>query len=295
MNVRPRLCRALAAALGLLVLPALAQQARLAHLEGSLAFAAAGEREWSDRVPKRPLARGDRLWLDQGSRGELHLGPASVRLAGPVQMGIAAIDPRTVQLNVAQGSAQARLRELRSGDNFEFNTPNLTLRVVQAGMYRLDVDRARATTRVTVHAGTAVAYGRGGQALTLAAGQHVTFSGQLLAQPASQRLMPDSFDRWSLERDRLTTAALVQAQATVPSTAQPQRQAQPVKVVRRPPAQRLAKAQREAPRPQAKASREVRRAQGHAYVLGGPASAEHMAPADAQHQLQEGIPILRWR
>ena len=59
-----------------------ARVASLSQIEGSVAFAPAGETDWADAVPNRPITRGDRLWTDRGSRAELHLGSAMVHLDG---------------------------------------------------------------------------------------------------------------------------------------------------------------------------------------------------------------------
>src|SRR6516165_5647717 len=55
--------------------------ARLNFIEGSVSFQPAGESEWVTANPNRPLTTGDQLWADQGSRGELHLGGAVLRLS----------------------------------------------------------------------------------------------------------------------------------------------------------------------------------------------------------------------
>jgi len=55
--------------------------ARLNLIEGSVSFQPAGESEWLAANPNRPLTTGDQLWADQGSRGELHLGGAVLRLS----------------------------------------------------------------------------------------------------------------------------------------------------------------------------------------------------------------------
>ena len=143
--------------------------ASLSHTEGAVVFAAAGETEWTDAVRNRPITRGDRLWTDRGSRAELHLGSAALQLDGQTFVGVTALDDHAVQLSLNEGVLNARVRQV-GGDNFEIDTPNLALRATQPGDYRIDVDPTRGTTRVTVLAGAAVAYGAGGGALQLSGG-----------------------------------------------------------------------------------------------------------------------------
>lgn len=264
--------------------------ARLSHLEGSLAFAAAGEQEWLDTAPKRPLQRGDRLWLDARSRGELQLGTAAVRLAGPVQVGLRGLDSRTAQLTLTQGAVHARLRELKAGENFEVDTPNLAFRATQPGLFRVDVDPARALTRITVHSGAGVAYGQGGQATAMTGGQQLAFTGKDLAQVRGQRPDPDGFDRWALERDRgeaqaapaRVTPGVVQAK--VPARA-PDVAAQPAAKPREAPsAEERERARREA-------------WQREQQALTERWKREHAAWQRKENQRgqQDGIPILRQR
>src|SRR5260370_36890386 len=48
--------------------------ARLGYLQGSVSFQPAGESEWVEAVPNRPMTTGDQLWADKDSRAELSLG-----------------------------------------------------------------------------------------------------------------------------------------------------------------------------------------------------------------------------
>src|SRR5664279_1159581 len=55
--------------------------ARLGYMEGSVSFQPAGETDWVEAVANRPMTTGDRLWADKGSRAELQLGSAVIRLS----------------------------------------------------------------------------------------------------------------------------------------------------------------------------------------------------------------------
>src|SRR5437763_11382539 len=57
--------------------------ARLAHVEGTVSFAPAGDDQWVQASVNRPLVAGDRLWFDQGSRGEVQMTNAALRF-GPL-------------------------------------------------------------------------------------------------------------------------------------------------------------------------------------------------------------------
>ncbi|HYE40049.1 MAG TPA: DUF6600 domain-containing protein, partial [Ramlibacter sp.] len=206
------------AALLLLALasPAFAQEeddppARAAHMsarEGSVVFAPQGEEEWIDLPQNRPLTAGDRIWSDRGARAELQLGTATLHVDSESHLGVSHLDEGNAQFILQQGTVNARVRELASGENFEIDTPNLALRALQPGDYRVDVDPRSGETRVVVASGRAAVFGEGGQAMQLAAGQQGTFSGRALARVNAQRLGQDDFGAWAAARNRAEDQAL---------------------------------------------------------------------------------------
>jgi hypothetical protein len=177
--------------------------ARLNYVEGNVTYAPAGDNEWTDAELNRPLVPGDKLWTDKGVRAELQAGSSVVRMDGRTQLTVLALDDRSVQLSVTQGTVYARVRNLPEGENFEIDTPNLAYRAAYPGDYRIDVDAQRGVTRVTIHAGTGAVYGEQGQALTMGGGQQITFNGRVLEKLNVQEQPPqDNFDRWAAERNR---------------------------------------------------------------------------------------------
>jgi hypothetical protein len=176
---------------------------RLNAIEGTVSFAPAGDNEWTDAQPNRPLTRGDRLWTDRATRADLQIGSAAIRLSGQTRLDIQMLDDQSTQLSVTQGSVYVRVRNLPETENFEIDTPNLAYRAVYPGDYRIDVDANQGTTRVTIHSGNGAVFGESGQSVSLGGGQQITFRGRALAQVASQESPPqDAFDRWAAERNR---------------------------------------------------------------------------------------------
>src|SRR5689334_17166367 len=51
--------------------------ARLAFMRGNVSFNPAGTDDWVAAVVNRPMTTGDKLWSDDNSRAELHLGTRS--------------------------------------------------------------------------------------------------------------------------------------------------------------------------------------------------------------------------
>ncbi|MDB5882204.1 MAG: hypothetical protein JWP43_2082 [Ramlibacter sp.] len=179
-----------------------ARVAALSNTEGTVAFAAAGETEWSDAAFNRPITRGDRLWTDPGSRAQVHLGSAALHLASQTFVEVMALDDDVLQLTLNEGTLNARVRQLEGGENFEVTTPQLAFRATQPGDYRIDVDRTAGYTRVAVRSGVAMIYGAGVGVMQLRAGQQMAFAGRDLAAVAVPSPVEDAFDRWAADRNR---------------------------------------------------------------------------------------------
>ena len=108
--------------------------ARLNHVGGAVSFAP-GEApdHWVQAVLNRPLTGGDRLWADRDGRAEFHVGPNAVRLAPLTSLDVLHLDDERMQLRLAQGSANVRVRDLDRDDLVEIATPAGAVLVRQAG------------------------------------------------------------------------------------------------------------------------------------------------------------------
>jgi len=185
-----------------------ARLAGLTHMEGSVAFAPAGATEWSDASAKRPVVRGDRLWTDKGGRAEVQLGSGALHMDSETFVEIIALDRNSLQASLNEGTVNARVRRLESGDTFEVTTPQLALRAMEPGDYRIDVDPAHGITWVAVRSGAAMLYGAGGGALQLQAGRQIAFSGRDLKVAGRGAPRDQGFDRWAADRNRIEDQAL---------------------------------------------------------------------------------------
>ncbi|MEJ5989403.1 DUF6600 domain-containing protein [Ramlibacter sp. PS3R-8] len=178
---------------------------RVAHIsarQGEVVFAPDGEDEWIELPQNRPLTDGDRLWSDRGARAEMQLDTATLHVGGETHVGVSVLDDKATQLILEQGSMNVRLRELEPGENFEVDTPNVAVRMVQPGDYRVDVDDKGGQTRVTVLLGAVTVFGDGSQSINIAAGQSIVFTGRALAQVQGPAFRPDELAQWAGERNR---------------------------------------------------------------------------------------------
>ncbi len=182
-----------------------ARVAWLGLAEGEVSFAPADADEaggWQPALLNRPLVAGERLWSAARARTELHIGSTAIRMAQETGLDFVALDDNRIQLRLAQGTLQLRVRTLFEGQRLEIDTPNLAFIVTQPGNYRLDVNPARDTSRVVVQSGGGWLYGDSGQSLSINGGEQASFTGTGLTPTTPGAALQDYFDQWTAERDR---------------------------------------------------------------------------------------------
>lgn len=180
---------------------------RLNYLQGSVSYQVSGDQDWVQADPNRPLSTGDNLWVDQNSRGEVHIGSTAIRMASQTGISFLTLDDRTVQLQLAQGLIEVHVRRLSPGDAFEIDTPNLSFTLARGGEYRIETDPNAGSTVITVREGEGEVNGAG-QTWDLQAGQMYTFNGtDDLSYDASAVPDFDDFENWCQSRDQRENAS----------------------------------------------------------------------------------------
>ena len=124
--------------------------ARISYLDGNVSFQPSGTEDWAAAAKNRPVTIGDKLWTDQDSRAELQAGQASLHLGSMTALSFLNLDENMTQMRIAEGALNFRVRELREGDLYEVDTPNLAFTVKEAGAFRIDVNENGDGTRITV-------------------------------------------------------------------------------------------------------------------------------------------------
>jgi hypothetical protein len=175
--------------------------ARLSFFKGQVSFNPAGTDDWVDAVLNRPITTGDKLWADQDSRAELHVGSATLRLGDQTGFSFLNLDDHMMQIRLTEGTLSIRVRRLAQDESIEVDTPNLALSLLRPGHYRINVNEAGDTTIVNVRDGEGEVTG-GGTSYPVHAGQQGIFNGTDTVS-ADMELLPDldSFDSWCDERD----------------------------------------------------------------------------------------------
>src|SRR3977135_3485905 len=114
--------------------------ARLSLVEGSVSLQSGGQGDWGSPAKNRPMTIGDKIWVDKDSRAELQAGTAAMHLGSMTALSFLNLDQGITQMRLAEGSVNFRVSEMRQGDLYEVDAPNLAFTVKQAGAFRVDVD-----------------------------------------------------------------------------------------------------------------------------------------------------------
>src|SRR5580700_1297047 len=145
---------------------------------------------------------GDKIWTDKDSRAELQTGVVSIHLGSMTALSFLNLDQNITQMRLAEGSINFRVKEIREGDTYEVDTPNLVFTITQAGAFRIDVNENGDNTGITVIRGAGQVTASG-KTYDLAAGQRGVFNGTDNVQSTVVPHAPpsDGLDKWSNDRD----------------------------------------------------------------------------------------------
>ncbi len=176
--------------------------ARISYLDGTVSMQPGGEGEWGSAAKNRPVTIGDKLWVDKDSRAELQAGQAGIHVGSMTALSFLNLDANIIQMRLAEGSINFRVRELREGDLYEVDAPNLAFTVKQAGAFRVDVDETGQSARVTVIRGEGEV-AAGGKTYEVHSGERAEFNGtdDNIQSNIDRAPGPDGLDRWAQDRD----------------------------------------------------------------------------------------------
>ena len=189
---------------------------RVSYLSGGVSLQVSGDTSWTAATINYPLTTGDRLYVDQGGRGEVELGAATLRLSDATDATITNLTDNLIQIGISTGTVRLTVTALDSDDSIEIDTPGGPLVVTSPGVYRIVISPDHGTM-VAVDKG-ALTVGGGDDAVPVAEGRAVQLSGDDTLQVGDVDMPPESdFDRWGGDRDR-GLAASPSAQYVAAST-----------------------------------------------------------------------------
>jgi hypothetical protein len=185
-----------------------ARVGRLNLIQGTVSFRAGSVDEWAIAQPNRPLTTGDRLWTDEGSRAEVHVGSTAIRLSAQTELDFVNVDDQTLQMRLASGTATIRVRSVDDGQVYEIDTPNSAITFGRAGEYRVDVNPDGTLSSVRVWNGSAEVTAAG-SSFEVNAHQVASVKGSdSPTYDLADTGAPDEWDQWSLGRDHREDASV---------------------------------------------------------------------------------------
>ena len=175
--------------------------ARISYVDGSVSIQPGGTGDWGSAPLNRPMTIGDKLWTDKDSRAELQTGVVSIHLGSMTALSFLNLDQAITQMRLAEGSMNFRVKEIREGDVYEVDTPNLAFNVTKAGAFRIDVSENGDSTGITIIRGEGQVTASG-KTYDLQPGQRGVFDGTNDVQSTiAQAPPPDGLDQWANDRD----------------------------------------------------------------------------------------------
>src|SRR5271155_1961844 len=175
--------------------------ARISYLDGSVSFQPGGTGDWGAAARNRPMTIGDKIWTDKDSRAELETGVVSIHLGSMTALSFLNLDQTITQMRLAEGSINFRVKEIREGDTYEVDTPNLVFTIKQAGAFRIDVNENGDNTGITVIRGSGQVTASG-KTYDLKANDRGVFNGTDDVQAnVGQAPQGDGLDQWANSRD----------------------------------------------------------------------------------------------
>ena len=180
--------------------------AHISLIHGEVSMQRGDSGDWAATTLNTPLVRGDQIATGDKSRTEIQLDYANVlRLAARSQAKIADLTRTRIQIQLAQGYANFSTFKGSEADA-EIDTPNVAIRPLKHGRYRIQVN-SDAETDVIVREGEAEITTPQGSTI-LKEGQQITVRGtdspeyRVVEAPGR-----DDWDRWNKDRDSLIRQA----------------------------------------------------------------------------------------
>lgn len=177
--------------------------ARVSLIHGDVSMQRGDTGDWTTATLNTPLVRGDEVATGDRSRAEIQLNYANIlRLSSASQAKIADLTRTRIQIQLAQGYAYYSVFKGSEADA-EIDTPNVAVRPLRPGRYRIQVNSDNETEIVvrdgeaeidTPHGSTSVKEGHS----IIVRGTSDNAEYKVADAPHS-----DDWDHWNKDRDRV--------------------------------------------------------------------------------------------
>ena len=176
---------------------------RLSYISGNVYVQRATELDYEEGIINMPLTEGDRMGTTDG-RAEIYLGRGKfLRLDYNTKIDLLNLPKRKddlTQIQIWTGSLYFSLESLKREKCIEIRTSDVSLYILEDGLYRVDIREDR--TEFFVFRGLIEAAGETGSVLIKEAQRLEAMAGHFIGYPSGiAAVAEDSFDRWSQQRD----------------------------------------------------------------------------------------------
>ncbi len=178
--------------------------ARLSYINGDVYIQRASELDYEEGIINMPITEGDRMGTTEG-RAEIYLSRGKyLRLDQNTKIDFINLPKREddlIQIQVWTGSIYFSLQSLKREKCIEIHTPDVSLYILEDGLYRIDIKGDE--TEIFVFRGLIEAAGETGSVLIKEAQRLEVMGGRFAGHPSGfASVAEDSFDRWSHMRDQ---------------------------------------------------------------------------------------------
>jgi hypothetical protein len=176
--------------------------ARLSEFAGDVQIAQGNNSGWQPISRNYPITAGDNVWVSEGGRAELDVGPVQVWLSGGANVYFDRFDDHTLNARLSTGAIAVRIRQWESGDTMMVSTEHGEISFAQPGLYFVSAGNANLPSVVNARYGQAElnAFGR---RQWVSRGEALAFDGRgVIPERYASGYYNGGFDGWVVARDR---------------------------------------------------------------------------------------------
>lgn len=111
---------------------------RLADFSGAVWIYEHDLGQWVEAVRNRPITTGDRISTGNEARAEVRVGSTALRIGARSELEVMQLDDHRLSLQLHTGAVALRLRTRDWAEQLDISTPEVRLKPLQAGHYRID-------------------------------------------------------------------------------------------------------------------------------------------------------------
>lgn len=188
---------------------------RLSFVTGNTYLQKASDLGYEEGVANMPISEGDRLGTTDG-RAEIFLGKGNyIRLDKNTKIDFLNLPKKgydLVRIRIWSGNVYFHVKFLKEEKNIEIHTSDVSIYVLDKGIYRIDVRQENSETEIFVFEGMVEAAGETGSVLVKAEQRLEVSNARFTSRPTRfYAVAEDSFDKWSEYRDSQVRKHLARA------------------------------------------------------------------------------------